>query len=46
MVRAPLRTGVGSYDRNGMGKLLAILDVLTEHFASEVEQDLRQGAVV
>jgi len=29
-----------------MGKLLAILDVLTEHFAAEVEQDLQHGAVV
>ncbi len=29
-----------------MGRLLAILDVLTEHFASEVEQDLQHGAVV
>lgn len=29
-----------------MGKLIAILDVLTEHFATEVEQDLQHGVEV
>ena len=38
--------GVPARQAVEMGKLLAILDVLVEHFASEVEQDLQHGAVV
>jgi hypothetical protein len=29
-----------------MGRLLSCLDVLTEHFKAEVEQDIQRGVMV